>query len=196
MTQKIDIAHAVSLGVDAIGLIFYQKSVRHLSIKHAKKILQDLPAFVDAVAVFVNPDVSFVRQVMAELPIQCMQFHGDESPTFCEQFGQPYIKAVPATSACAIIKATEQYQHAAAILLETPSTFSRGGTGLPFDWQIIPRQLAKPIILAGGLSALNVPAAIATCSPYAVDVCSGIESSVGIKDHDKMSQFVNRLWGG
>lgn len=193
MTRANDIAHAISLGVDAIGLIFYEKSARHVSIEHAKILLQGLPAFVDAVAVFVNSDLPFVTQVIKELPVQLLQFHGDESPAFCEKFGKPYIKAIPATSAEAIIKAAEPYVHAAAILLDTPST-NRGGTGLAFDWQIVPRQLAKPIILAGGLDAYNVASAITACSPYAVDVCSGIEASAGIKDHDKMNSFVNVLW--
>ena len=195
MTRSNDILHAVSLGVDAIGLIFYQQSARALTVGEAALLLHDLPPFVDAVAVFVNPEVSFVEHVMAELPIQCLQFHGDESPAFCEYFRRPYMKAVPAISSEAIINTAEQYQHAAGILLETPSTTCHGGTGLTFDWTIIPPLVAKPIILAGGLNALNVRAAVGTCSPYAVDVCSGIESAPGIKDHDKMSQFVNELWG-
>ena len=195
MTRATDIEHAVSLGVDAIGLIFYHQSTRYQRIDEAKLLLQGLPAFVDAVAVFVNPDVSLVTQAITELPIQYLQFHGDETAAFCEQFGRAYIKAVPATSADAINQAILQYPSAAALLLDTPSTTSRGGSGLPFDWQMIPRACDKPIILAGGLDALNLDAAIASCSPYAVDVCSGIEASAGVKDHDKMSQFVNRLWG-
>ncbi len=202
MTRISDITHAISLGVDAIGLIFYEKSSRHVSVEQAKLLLlnhpfpspeRGLPAFVDIVAVFVNPEASFVKQVITELPIQLLQFHGDESPEFCEQFDIPYIKAIPAESPDAIIQAADQYTHAAAILLDTPSATSRGGTGLAFDWQIIPRQLSKPIILAGGLDASNVVSAITACSPYAVDVCSGIEASAGIKDHDKMSAFVNVL---
>ena len=191
MTRAVDIEHAISLGVDAIGLIFYHKSARYLSVDQAKLLVKGLPPFVDVVAVFVNPAVSLVRQVLTELPVQWLQFHGDETAVFCEQFGRPYIKAVPATSAEAISMAMVQFQHAAAILLETPSTSSRGGTGVPFDWKIIPRQLTKPIILAGGLDAFNVSEAIATCTPYAVDVCSGVEASPGIKDHEKMNQFVS-----
>ena len=190
MTRAVDIEHAIFLGVDAIGLIFYPKSARYLTVDQAKPLLKGLPAFVDAVAVFVNPELSFVQQVIAELPIQYIQFHGDETPAFCEQFGRPYIKSVSAISAVAITQAVLHYEHAAAILLDTPSTTTRGGSGMPFDWHVIPRGLTKSIILAGGLDATNVGTAITTCTPYAVDVCSGVEVSAGVKDHDKMSQFV------
>ncbi len=192
MTRKIDIAHAVSIGIDAIGLIFYEKSSRHVNIEQARLLLQNIPAFLDVVAVFVNAEASFVGRVIAELPIQLLQFHGEEVPAFCEQFHKPYIKAIPATSADLITELTGQHQHAAAILIDTPS-IHHGGTGQPFDWQCIPRQLTKPCILAGGLDANNVASALVACSPYAVDVCSGIEVSAGIKDHEKMNSFVNVL---
>ncbi len=194
MSRVSDIAHATALGVDAIGLIFYPKSRRYLDIMAAKMLLQSLPVFVDVVAVFVNPEATYVRQVIAELPIQYLQFHGEESPEFCEQFGRSYIKAVPAISADEITKMADQHKQATAILLDTP-TPSHGGSGMPFDWQIIPRMLNKPIILAGGLDSFNVGAAIKIGTPYAVDVCSGVEVSPGIKDHVKMSQFVNTVWG-
>ena len=193
MTRADDIEHAISIGVDALGFIFYDKSSRYLSIADAKRLVQGLPAFVDAVAVFVNPEVSFVERVMSELPIQYLQFHGEESPAFCEQFDRPYLKAVPAVSADAITNAIVHYQRATAIVLDTPSTTSRGGSGVPFDWRIIPQKIAKPIILAGGLDAINIREALATSSPYAVDVCSGIERSAGVKDHDKMDQFVRNV---
>lgn len=195
MTQRDDILHAVSLGVDAIGLIFYPRSARCLTIDQAKVLLQGLPAFVDAVAVMVNPEASFVKQLMSELPIHLLQFHGDETASFCEQFKRPYIKALPAVSAAAITQAALQHPQAAALLLDTPSQTSRGGTGVPFDWRIIPQALKKPIILAGGLDASNVSLAIKQCAPFAVDVCSGIEVAVGRKDHDKMQQFIHTLWG-
>ena len=195
MTRANDIAYAVSLGVDAVGFIFYQQSRRHLSVLQATDLLKGLPAFVDAVAVFVNPDASLVKQVLSALPIQYLQFHGEESPQFCEQFGVSYIKAIPAMSAAMITTTVQQYPKAAAILLDTPSMVSRGGSGVPFDWKVIPKQLSTPIILAGGLDHANVNSAVTACAPYAVDVCSGIEASVGIKDHQKMSQFVSQLWG-
>ena len=195
MTRATDIEYATALGVDAIGLIFYQKSPRYVNIECAKGLLQRMPAFVDAVAVVVNPEAAFVWQVVAELPIQYLQFHGDETPAFCEQFGLPYIKAVPATSRETIIQAVNDYQQASALLLDTPSTVSRGGLGVSFDWKRVPSNIGKPLILAGGLSSLNVREAMSACSPYAVDVSSGIESSPGIKEYDKMSQFVRVVRG-
>lgn len=195
MTRAEDIAVAISLGVDAIGLIFYQGSSRCVSIDQAKALLSAIPAFVNVVGVFVQPDEAFVKQVLSDVPIQWLQFHGDESASFCEQFGRPYIKAIPATSSVAIIKAMDEYSSARALLLDTPSTTSRGGSGKPFDWSIIPKNQAMPLILAGGLDALNVQSAIQSCSPYAIDVCSGVESSPGIKQLEKMNQLVRALWG-
>ena len=195
MTRINDIAYAISLGVDALGFIFYEKSSRYVSLADAKLLLNDLPAFVQAVAVFVNPDASFVKHVISELPMQCLQFHGEETAAFCEQFGMPYIKAVPAVSADAIILAMNAYPNAGAVLLDTPSTDSRGGSGVVFDWDRVPKEGTRPLILAGGLHPQNVGKAIEMCSPFAVDVCSGIEVSAGIKDHVKMSQFVNSVWG-
>lgn len=193
MTCTTDIAHAISLGVDAIGLIFYEKSPRFITIEQAELILQNIPAFVDVVAVFVNSSAEYVTKVVTELPIQLLQFHGNESPEFCAQFNRPYIKTIPATSAKDITQQAESHNKAAAVLLDTPSA-QQGGSGIAFDWQVIPRHLSKPLVLAGGLNAENVVSAISSCSPYAVDVCSGIELSAGIKDHSKMNLFVNALW--
>ena len=195
MTRAEDISYAVSLGVDAIGVIFYDKSPRFVAVNDAKELLKDLPAFVDVVAVFVNPTVSDVSLVLSELPIASLQFHGEESPDFCGQFGRPYIKALPAVSAEYISKAIHTYSTAQAILLDTPADALRGGSGKTFDWGVIPRDLPKPLILAGGLSPENVRDAVNLCEPYAVDVCSGVEASQGIKDKEKMNRFVHVLWG-
>lgn len=194
MTKAQDIAHAVALGVDAIGLIFYPKSPRHVSVEQAKKLVRDVPAFLNVVAVLVNPHSTLVKEIIEELPIQYLQFHGQESPEFCSQFKKQYIKAIPANSKDQIEKLSAEHRYASAILLDTPST-AHGGTGLSFNWQVIPDKLDKPLILAGGLNANNVKEAVTGHSIYAVDVCSGVEVSPGIKDHDKMSQFVNALWG-
>lgn len=195
MTQVGDIKRAIELGVDAIGLIFYAKSARAISIEQAVVLVQAMTAFVDVVAVLVNPDKAWVRELISEIPIQYLQFHGDESADFCEQFAMPYIKAVAATSTEAIIKATTQFRYASAVLLDTPAGATHGGSGVAFDWHIIPKSLAAPIILAGGLNAANVKHAVIQCTPYAVDVCSGIERSAGIKDHGKMQDFVNAIGG-
>ena len=194
MMQACDIVHAVSLGVDAIGIIFYDQSPRSMDISQAKLLLESLPAFVESVAVFVNPTQSWVEEVITALPIRWLQFHGDESPDFCEQFNRHYIKSIAATSAEDITKIVEMHRHASAILLDTPSASSRGGSGKVFDWRIIPA-INKPLILAGGLNNENVTAAIAECTPYAVDVCSGVELSPGIKDQNKMTQFVSTVRG-
>lgn len=193
MTRSEDIAHAVHLGVDAIGLIFYSKSPRCISINQAKILLKDLPAFVDSVAVLVNPGRDFVQEVIEELPIQILQFHGDEQAQFCQQFNIPFIKAVHADSKESIHQAARDYAFARALLLDTPSVSVRGGTGCTFDWNIIPKNEAKPYILAGGLDESNVFEAIKVCHPYAVDLCSGIEIEPGIKDHRKMSRFMQKL---
>lgn len=193
MTRSNDIAHAISLGVDAIGLIFYPGSSRAITLDQGKALLKNLPPFVDAVAVLVNPDRTFVQQIIAELPIQLLQFHGDESLTFCQQFNKPYIKAVHPDSSEHIHQCVQDFASASALLLDTPSDRARGGTGLAFDWNIIPKNLTKPYILAGGLDEVNVQDAIKSCHPYAVDLCSGIEASPGIKDHEKMSRFMQKL---
>lgn len=192
MTRASDINLAISLGVDALGFIFYPKSPRGLDLAQAKNLISTLPPFLTAVAVMVNPEVSLVRQILEQLPVQCLQFHGEESPQFCQQFNFPYIKAVPVLSTQSITTALKDYTHATAILLDTPSQ-NHGGSGKTFDWQQVPKQSDKPLIVAGGLHAGNIRQAIASCHLYAVDVCSGVEVSPGIKDPEKMKSFVNAL---
>jgi phosphoribosylanthranilate isomerase len=194
MTNAQDIAYASSLGVDAIGLIFYPHSKRFVTIEQAKALLHHLPLFVDVVAVMVNPLACEVEQVLEQLPIQWLQFHGEESPTFCHSFNIPYIKAIAADSTALINAAMQDYHSAAALLLDTPST-DRGGTGQTFDWHKIPTHRPKPIILAGGLFAGNVSQAIAACLPDGVDVCSGIEYQARRKDRQKMKAFVDSVNG-
>ncbi|KTD10794.1 N-(5'-phosphoribosyl)anthranilate isomerase [Legionella gratiana] len=193
MTRSEDIACAVNLGVDAVGFIFYNKSARFVSIDQATVLLKDLPAFVDSVAVLVNPERDLVQKIIEELPIQLLQFHGDESAEFCQQFKKPFIKAIHPYSAEDIHQATREFAMAHALLLDTPSAVAKGGTGLVFDWKIIPQEVAKPYILAGGIDEFNVLQAIELCHPYAVDLCSGIEVSPGIKDHGKMGRFMQKL---
>ncbi len=195
MTRVEDVEHAIDLGVDAIGLIFYPKSSRFLTIEKAEQLLKNIPPFVDVVAVMVNPERNAVQQIIDELPVTLLQFHGDESPDFCHEFGMPFIKAMHATTTEQIQQLTNEFLSAKAILLDTASASSRGGTGITFDWSIIPETLSKPYILAGGLNEVNVLDAIKVCTPYAVDVCSGIEALPGVKDHQKMSRFIKALWG-
>lgn len=195
MTRAEDVAYAIDLGVDAIGLIFYSRSSRNVTIEHAKVLLKNLPPFLDTVAVLVNPDRTFVKQIIDELPIRLLQFHGDEPAEFCQQFDKPYIKAIHPQTAEQIRQKMDEYSQGLAILLDTPSDTFRGGSGVTFDWQIIPRDLPMPYILAGGLNEFNIMNAIKVSNPYAIDICSGIESVPGVKDHKKMSQFIKVLWG-
>lgn len=195
MTREEDIRYAVSLGVDAIGLIFYPGSSRYVTIEHARSIVRDLPPFVDVVAVVVNPLQTDLEDIISEIPVQWIQFHGDEPPEFCARFRKPYIKSVAALSTQLIEQSMKLHKSASAILLDTPSLTQRGGVGRVFDWDVIPEKRNKPVILAGGLDALNVKRAVSLTRPYAVDVCSGIETAPGIKDHGQMLEFVNALRG-
>ncbi len=195
MAREEDLAYAAALGVDAIGLIFSPLSRRCVSIEQAKKLLRVLPPFVDVIAVLVNPDYAKVKEIISQLAIRTLQFHGDETEEFCLQFDRPYIKALQIQSTAAFEEFSAKYPQASAFLLDTPSSTNRGGTGESFDWGIIPSNRSKPVILAGGLHAQNVKLAVEQCSPYAVDICSGIEVSPGIKDHKKMRQFISALRG-
>lgn len=194
MTRSEDIAHAIHLGVDAIGLIFYPQSARYVSVEQATHLLKDLPALVTVVAVLVNPEPDLVYKIIDALPIQLLQFQGDESLEFCQQFNKPFIKAIQCVSTEQIVQAAQEFKAACALLLDTPANLSRGGTGNTFNWKIIPSNLDKPLILAGGLNESNVVDAINLCHPYAVDLCSGIENSPGIKDHTKMNHFMQKLF--
>lgn len=192
MTREEDVRLAAALGADAAGFIFYEKSKRFISVKQADELMRALPAFMNAVAVVVNPDVALVDEIVEKLPIQYLQFHGDEPPDFCDQFAFPYIKAIPAVSAEAIVSTAQRYAGAKAILLDTPCD-SWGGSGKVFDWRAIPPRLDKAVIMAGGLHAGNIREAVSVYHPYAVDVCSGIEAAPGIKDHHQMKLFVQTL---
>lgn len=193
MTKPEDIAYAAALGVDAVGLIFASESSRCVSLMQAKKLLERLPIFVEAVAVLVNPSTLLVDEILSELPIARLQFHGEESPEFCRQFKRPYIKAMQVTTAASIYEAATKYADATAILLDSPSETNHGGTGKTFDWGLIPNNLSIPFILAGGLDSNNIKAAVKKTNPNAVDVCSGIELSPGIKDKNLMKQFTEAL---
>lgn len=194
MTRTEDIACAIDLGADAIGLIFYEKSSRCVTVEKARQLLKNIPPFITITAVVVNPARALVEQIITQLPVDLLQFHGDESPEYCQQFNRPFIKAIAAESESYIQQMSAHYTHARAILLDTPSALSKGGTGMTFDWLMIPQQTSKPFILAGGLNAANIRQAVNRCAPYAVDVCSGIEASPGIKDHQKMNELMRTLW--
>ena len=190
VTTPDDAVLAASAGADAVGLNFHPPSPRAVDAAQAAEIVAALPPFVAAVGVFVDPPASTVEAVLETARLDCLQFHGDETASFCRGFGLPYIKAAGVTSAfdCAAFGA--RYPDASALLLDTFDPLRRGGTGRMFDWSLWPR-IDRPLILAGGLNADNVAAAIAATRPYAVDVASGVEGCVrGRKSTAQVTRFV------
>lgn len=184
---------AVKAGADAIGLVFYPPSPRAVTAEQAREIVAALPPFVTTVGLFVDPDVSEVQQVLATVPLGCLQFHGDELARFCEQFDRPYIKAVRMRDDIDIAEAAATYKSTQALLLDTYVADVAGGTGQQFEWSRVPRHCDKSIILAGGLTVENVAQAIEQTQPYAVDVSGGVEQSRGIKDHDRIRAFIKEV---
>lgn len=193
ITRVQDALAAVEAGADAIGLVFYAKSPRAVSVEQAAAIVQALPPFVTCVGLFVNMPRDDVQAVLQRVPLDLLQFHGDESPVDCEGFGRPYIKALRVRPGEDLAATMALYAGARGILLDTFVEGVPGGTGAAFDWSLVPPDVAKPIILAGGLEASNVAAAIRQVRPYAVDVSGGVEASKGIKDADKIRAFVQAV---
>ncbi len=195
-TQPDDAVAAANLGVDAIGLVFYPPSPRHVSIEQAKKIVQALPAFVSVVALFVDEQETQIRTVLEQLPVDCLQFHGEESVEACRLYNKPYMKALRVKPELDIMAAAEEYQDAAALLLDAYHPGIKGGSGSQFDWNLIPENCLLPVVLAGGLQVENARQAVETVKPYALDVSSGVESSKGIKDVAKMAAFIQAIKEG
>jgi phosphoribosylanthranilate isomerase len=195
-TRVEDAVYAAHAGVDAIGLVFYPPSPRHINIDQAVKIVHALPAFVTVVALFVDESETIIREVLRHVPIDCLQFHGNEPAPACRIYNKRYIKAVGMQNTTPIIELAAHYHDAAGVLLDTYHPAAKGGTGQQFDWSLIPEQCSLPIILAGGLDAENAQRAMHTARPYALDVSSGVESSKGIKDPLKMSAFLKAIHQG
>ncbi len=191
ITRVHDGLAAVRLGAHAIGLVFYDASPRAVATKQARMIVDALPPFVTAVGLFVNAEPDTVRKTLAEVPLQLLQFHGDETPAYCSAFGVPYLKAVRVRSGVDLLQYAHDFRGARGLLLDAFVEGIRGGTGATFDWSLIPRDLALPIVLSGGLDADNVEAAVRAVRPWAVDVSSGVESAKGIKDAAKIEAFMN-----
>lgn len=194
ITQLKDAEYAEKLGIDALGFNFKRESLRYINFADAKIIIDKLSPFIVSVGLFVNEDRNIVNETAEYLNLSCLQFHGDESVQYCNSFSRPYIKAIRVQTQQDIINASKKYLNARALLLDSYSIKAYGGTGTKFDWDIIPKNLTKPIILAGGLNETNVKEAIAKVNPYAVDVSSGIESSDGVKSHEKMQKFMNEVY--
>lgn len=190
ITRVEDGQAAVKAGADAIGLVFYEKSPRHIDMEGARVIIASLPPFVTSVALFVDASVAEVGAVLAALPIDLLQFHGDESPDFCRSFARPYLKAVRVRQGVDLVKYAAQYPDARGLLLDAYVEGQAGGTGESFDWGMIPPNLPLPVVLSGGLNPANVEAGIRQVRPWAVDVSSGVEAAKGIKDAAKIAAFM------
>lgn len=192
-TRVEDAVAAAYLGVDAVGLVFYPPSPRHVTIKQAAHIVQALPAFTTVVGLFVDALPAQIAQTLSQVSLDCLQFHGNESPEACALYGKPYIKAIRVQAETNIGALANQYHDSAGLLLDAYHPDSQGGTGLAFDWTLIPPHCQLPIILAGGLSATNARAAVQQFRPYALDVSSGVESAKGIKDNNKITAFLKEV---
>lgn len=195
-TRVEDAVFAARFGVDAIGLVFHPPSPRNVEISLAIDIVKALPAFVSVVALFVDEQEVQIRKVLQQVPVDCLQFHGDELPGVCRIYGKRYIKAVRMQEDTDVSALAKDYYDADGLLLDAYHPSAKGGTGSRFDWALIPGQCQLPVILAGGLDATNVRLAVEQARPYALDVSSGVEAGKGIKDKDKMAAFITAVHQG
>lgn len=192
-TQVDDAVFAGGLGVDAIGLVFYPPSPRCVSVDRAADIARALPAFVSVVGLFVDAEPSLIREVLGRVRVDCLQFHGEESPEACRVYDKPYIKAIRMHSGILVDELELRYHDAAGLLLDAYHPGVPGGTGSSFDWGLIPQNCRLPIILAGGLTPENAEQAVRAVRPYALDVSSGVEAGKGVKDAAKMAAFIRKI---
>ena len=179
ITTVEDAIHSVEFGCDAIGLNFYERSRRLVSLKNAEAIVRNIGGAVKTVAVFVDPTVEEVMRVVGEVRVDYLQFHGGESAPFCEQFQVPFVKAVSVREGFDFDEFSVTYRRARALMLDSFTDTERGGTGRTFDWALWPKDTEQQIVLAGGLDSTNVAQAIEQTNPWAVDVASGIEKDAG-----------------
>lgn len=202
ITRSQDLHAACSAGADAVGFVFYENSPRHVTIAAAAELVRELPPFVQSVGLFVNAAPAFVATVLQAVPLDLLQFHGDETPADCARFGRPYIKAVRVHRDTDLLKYATEFGEARGLLLDAYVVGMPGGTGERFDWSLIPENLPRPIVLSGGLTPENIARATQQVRPWAVDVSSGVEATMlhngatvavkGIKDPNKMAQFIAR----
>jgi phosphoribosylanthranilate isomerase len=190
ITRTGDALEAARLGADAIGFVFHPGSPRHVTSERAAAIARELPAFITAVGLFVDADEAVIRAILAEVPLDLLQFHGAEPPDFCARFGRPWIKAIAVAPGVDLLQSATDYTGSRGLLLDAFVAGMHGGTGTRADWSAIPGSLPLPVILAGGLAPANVGEAIRVVRPWAVDVSSGVERDKGVKDHEKMAAFI------
>ena len=186
---------AAGAGADAIGLVFYEPSPRFVTRARAEAVCAVLPPMVSIVGVFVNPAPSEVEAVVNGLPVDLLQFHGEEPPELCARAGKPYVKAVRVRARDDVAEASARYADARALLLDAHHDALWGGTGTRFDWRVVPEGVGRPIVLAGGLTPENVAGAIRLVRPFAVDVSGGVESAPGEKDPERMARFMQEVAG-
>ena len=190
VTRVEDARAAAELGADAIGLVFYAPSPRNVDPEQARAIIAAVPPFVTIVGLFVDPTLDQVESVLRRCSFGLLQFHGEEAPDFCSRFGLPYVKAARVRAGADLVQYLSPYHTARGWLLDAYHDRLYGGTGASFDWNLIPRDLARPVILSGGLGPDNVGAAVRQVRPWAVDVSSGVETAKGVKDAAKIAAFV------
>jgi phosphoribosylanthranilate isomerase len=193
ITREEDIKAVAAHGADALGLVFYAESPRHVSVRRAVQLAAALPPFVTLAGLFVNPSEDEVREVLRHVPLDVLQFHGEEPPAFCGQFGRPYLKAIRVKEGVDLVECAVRYKAAQGLLLDAFVEGAHGGTGARFDWALIPHGLSLPVILSGGLDADNVADAVRQVRPYAVDVSSGVEAGKGIKDAARIAAFIKEV---
>lgn len=189
ITRSEDLSAAANAGADGIGFVFYPPSPRFLAVDRAVDLALKTPPFVTRVGLFVNADPATVREILAQVPIDLLQFHGEEDARYCEQFGRPYLKAARVRAGVDLLEFANAFPTARGLLLDA-WVEGYGGAGQSFDWSLIPESLPLPIVLSGGLHAGNVEKAIHATQPWAVDVSSGVEISKGVKDAERIAAFV------
>ncbi|GAB2180291.1 phosphoribosylanthranilate isomerase [Denitratisoma sp. agr-D3] len=192
LTRAEDMDAALAAGADAVGLVFYGPSPRYVAPERAAALAARVPPFVTRVGLFVNADPAQVRDVMSEVSLELLQFHGDEDDAYCRQFGKPFIKAArmrPEMGKGDLLEFARAFPSARALLLDA-FVEGYGGGGQTFDWGLIPQNLPLPLILSGGLHPGNVGEAVRRVAPWAVDVSSGVEAAKGIKDAAKIGAFI------
>lgn len=191
ITSVEDAIAVVEAGADALGLVFYAASSRAVDIEQARAIALAAGPFAVVTGLFVDADPAFVNNVLRQVPLQLLQFHGDESLAYCESFARPYMKAIRMRPELDVAAAIAQYPTASGILLDAYRPGVPGGTGETFDWARVPKLSTKPLVLAGGLTPANISDAIRVTQVYGVDVSGGVESAPGKKDHGKITSFIN-----
>ncbi|MGF1644662.1 MAG: phosphoribosylanthranilate isomerase [Thiotrichales bacterium] len=193
ITRIEDALVAAEAGVDAIGLVFYPNSARAVEAEQAAHIARALPPLVTCVGLFVNATPETIAAVLDVVPLQLLQFHGDECPSDCGRFGLPYLKAVSMRAGLDLARYADTYPDASGFLLDSHGGGKAGGTGERFDWALTPRSFARPWLLAGGLNADNVADAIQRTRPWGIDLSSGVESAPGVKSAEKIKALMNEV---